>query len=61
MGINQDISTSWRRWEKLEKAPSMREGLKRQPLLYSKPCCFNADVIIRSDESRVFEFVWVAT
>jgi len=58
--INQDTSTSWGRWEKLEKLLSMSEELRRQPLLYSKSRRFKADLIIRGDESWLFERVWVA-
>lgn len=60
MEINQEIFTSWSRWEKLEEVPSTREELRRQPLLYSKSHRFKADLIIRGDESWVFECVWVA-
>lgn len=60
MDINQDISTSWSRWEMLEKVPSTSGELRRQPLLYSKSRRFKADLIIHGDESWVFEFVWVA-
>lgn len=60
MEINQDISTSWSRWEKLENVASTSEELRRQPLLYSKSRHFKADLIIRGDESWVFECVWVA-
>jgi len=38
----------------------MSEELRRQPLLYSKSRRFKADLIIRGDESWLFERVWVA-
>lgn len=58
--INQNISTSCRRWENLGKAPSVNEELRREPSLCSSSGCFKADLILWGNESEGVEFVWVA-